>query len=416
MPKRLNETVLNPDTPDSMSELEPSNYDTTTSINGKEHTVHVFVNTLHYYSSYNIPPTSGGVIIYLQKESLVDYDYVIEPLKFGMLPVWAKPSDPLAVKRGNGVGPKYSREVQTNQAKHFNCRKETLSQAKSMWSSAKNTRCVVPAQGYFEWKTVKKEKIPYFVHLKSSPLVYFAGLYSHNYHYNDTELVAQDLGYFSSFAILTGPGGGKGSNDLLWLHSRKPIMLQPNSREWFEWLDPQRLLDKDLLESALNTDTNRAYDDVGSYVVAKSIGNPQNKGPEAIKEVKIKQRGIGMFFLLPKKLESRDVGKMKDEVKSENVKEEETEVKIEPAVKIELEMKKELETKKEEEIKKEVDIKKEDDFEKEEERPVPMPNSRKRESEYDSIAKRVRHEHQGSECSMGYRRDESSDIDESDED
>lgn len=402
MPKRLNEAVLNPDEPDSsLTESDPSNFDTTTSINGKENTVHVFVNTLHYYPSYNIPPTSGGVIIYLKKDSLADFEYVIEPLKFGMLPVWMKPHDPQAVKRGTGYGPQYSREVQQNQAKYFNCRKETISQPKTMWNSAKNTRCVVPAQGYFEWKTDKKDKTPYFVHLKSSPLMFFAGLYSHNYHYNDTEMVPEDLEYFSSFAILTGPGKGKGSNDLLWLHSRKPIVLQPNSPEWFDWLDPNREFDNRLLESALNTDTNPGYDDVGSYVVAKSIGNTQNKGPEVLKEEKVKQKSIGLFFLLPKKV--------KEEVKPE--KHEDRDIKKE--VVEGRQIKKEEETNDEGELKNLKDQKIKQDHE--------WPRKRKAEPESkvngpESIAKRVRQEHQGSEYTMGYRRNESEDDNDSEDD
>lgn len=300
----LNEAVLNPqshssDTAElSLSESGQNSYNTTTEVDGELRTVHVFVNNVDYHVSYNIPPTSGGVIVYLEKSPDCDYNYVIEPLKFGMLPVWAKPQDPLAVKRASGFGPRYSREVQQNQAKHFNCRKETLSQAKSMWNSAKRTRCVVPAQGYFEWKKDSNEKTPYFVFLKSSPLIFFAGLYAHNVHYNDTEMVA-GAEYFSSFAIMTGPATGIGPNDMSWLHSRKPIVLKPNTDAWFAWLDPGRPLDE-IFELALNTDTNEAYDEISSYVVEKSIGNPTFEGPDAIKEVKKVQRSIGHFFL-PKK-------------------------------------------------------------------------------------------------------------------
>lgn len=400
MPKRLNETVLNPDTSDSnLTDFGENSYETTTDVSGKDHTVHIFVNSLNYSASYNIPPTSGGVIIYLKQTSGVDYDYVIEPLHFGVLPVWLKPQDPLPVKRGNGFGPKYSREVQQTQAKFFNCRKETISQAKTMWNSAKKTRCVVPAQGYFEWKKEKNDKIPYFVFLKDSPVIYFAGLYSHNYNYQQYEIVPKDMEYFSSFAIMTGPGTGKGTNDLSWLHTRKPIVLKPNSREWFAWLDPERQFDDDLLKTALNTDTNPAYDSISSYIVAKSIGNNTNKGPDVIKEEKKTQKSIGLFFLLPKKQpkeDSKEEKKQHEEDSKEEKKQPKEDFKKDDKYPKD-EPKKEAESREDSKV----DAKNESKLrvkQLKQEKNIHI----KREHEQDqSIAKRVRQEHLGSEYAMG---------------
>lgn len=294
MPQQFNETALNPGNNNSLQSNGDNSYSTTTSDN---HTVSVTAPDSGYNASYNIPPTSTGVIIYMTAGDS-DYNYVIEPLKFGMLPIWAKPKDSQAVKKGTGFGREYSREVQTYQGKMFNCRKETVAQNKSTWvQPRKQSRCVVPIQGYFEWHKTAKDKVPYFVYLKTSPIIYLAGLYAHNTHYNDTGLVDKGTKFFSSFAIATGPGVGKSkSNDLSWLHSRKPIMLKPNSKEWFEWLVPNNEWNPDLLELALNTDTNPAYDDLASYVVAKTVGNPTNKDKSVLKEVKSKQPSIAQMF------------------------------------------------------------------------------------------------------------------------
>lgn len=414
MPKRLNETVLNPGHNQTLSEGADNTYSTTTSESGNELSVNVEISSLTYDVSYNIPPTSGAVIIYLRNSDSVDYNYVIEPLKFGMLPVWAKPQDSLAVKRGSGFGPKYLREVQLNQARHFNCRKETIAQPKSMWTALRNMRCVVPAQGYFEWKKEKNGKTPYFVFLRSSPLIFFAALYAHNHNYNDTEIVEEGAPYFSSFAILTGPATGKRSNDLTWLHSRKPIVLEPNSKAWFDWLNPDRKFDEDLIEVSLNTDDNPAYDYFDSYVVAKSIGNPGNKGPEVIREEKKSQKSIGLFFSLPKNARKEDDAKG-DEIQTVKGKQNMTE-----------DAKKGLK-----------DIKREEDKKEERKESNPTVQSKphknspkkgtidffatkssaseessrvKRESEVSqSIAKRVRHQHQGSEFAMRENEESSSD-------
>lgn len=414
MPKRLNETVLNPGHNHTLSEGADNTYSTTTSESGNELSVNVEISSLTYDVSYNIPPTSGAVIIYLRDSDNVDYNYVIEPLKFGMLPVWAKPQDSLPVKRGSGFGPKYLREVQLNQAKHFNCRKETIAQPKSMWTALRNLRCVVPAQGYFEWKKEKSEKIPYFVFLRSSPLIFFAGLYAHNHNYNETEIVEEGAPYFSSFAILTGPATGKQSNDMSWLHSRKPIVLEPNSKAWFDWLNPARKFDEELIEVSLNTDNNPAYDDIDSYVVAKSIGNPGNKGPEVIKEEKKSQKSIGLFFSLPRKTKSEKDIKGPEFQKNKSGKD------------LKEDAKEELK-----EIKREEDNKEEAKNSKPTVQNQPNKSSPKkgtidffasksstgdeishikRESEASqSIAKRVRHEHQGSEFAMRENEANSSD-------
>lgn len=306
--------MLNPGLSEPVLPEGESSYDTTTNACGESETVHLFVQSTDYEPSYNIPPTSEGVIIYMKEDSGAKYNYVIEPLKFGMLPEWVKPKDPQPVQRKDSTGLEYSREVQQQQAKHFNCRKETISRSQSVWAiPRKNKRCVIPILGYFEWQKTKSEKTPYYVYLKKSPLLYLVGLYSHNTNYNDTKLVPAGQEYISTFSIATGPAQGKGSNDLSWLHLRKPILIKPNTPEWFEWLDPTVTWDEKLLDTCLNCETNPAYDELTSHVVALAVGNPGFKGPEAIKEVNKSQKSIGLFFQTPPKREHKSKPEPKQE-------------------------------------------------------------------------------------------------------
>lgn len=303
----MNETVLNEGVSAPSMRRGKTSYDTISNVGGHTETVQVFIASRDYSASYNIPPTSSGIIVYMKQGLRAEHNYVIEPLKFGLLPEWAKPTNPQAVKRGGDLGPAYSREVQMHQSKYFNCRKETISQDKSVWTVPRNSkRCVVPIQGYFEWQKNKSDKKPYFVYLKKSPLMFLAGLYSHNVNYNDTELVSSGQEYFSSFSIATGPSTGKGSNDLSWLHPRKPIFLKPNTAEWFEWLDPGLPWTDDLLDTALNCDTNVAYEDITTHHVSNLVGNPSYKGPEAIREEKVTQKSISQFFSPSPKKEKAD--------------------------------------------------------------------------------------------------------------
>lgn len=307
----MNETVLNQSLSAPPMTKEKTSYKTTSNVGGESETTHIFITSHDFSASYNIPPTSGGVIIYMKQDPGSKRSYVIEPLKFGLLPEWAKPTNPQAVKRGTDLGPAYSREVQLHQSKYFNCRKETISQEKSVWTFPRGSRrCVVPIQGYFEWQKTKADKTPYFVFLKKSPLMFLVGLYSHNVNYNDTELVPPDHQYFSSFSIATGTAAGEGSNDLSWLHPRKPIFVKPNTPEWFEWLDPNTPWSDKLLDTVLNCETNVAYEDVTAHPVSSMVGNPGFKGPEAIQEVKVTQKSIAQFFSPSPKKESKPSHKL----------------------------------------------------------------------------------------------------------
>ena len=90
--------------------------------------------------------------------------YKIQSMKWGLVPFWTKRK------------PDYGSLMRT-----INCRDDSLSEDRGMWTSMKRTkRCVVVCQGFYEW--LKKgpggrEKVPYFVKRKDGDLMYFAGLW-----------------------------------------------------------------------------------------------------------------------------------------------------------------------------------------------------------------------------------------------
>ncbi|CAK7901322.1 hypothetical protein CAAN1_06S03620 [[Candida] anglica] len=249
--------------------------------------------------SYNIPPTGTSVIVYQAKPSndQVHYRYVIESSTFGLVPSWAKPTDPEPVQRDGKPGPPYSKELQRHEGRQFNCRKESLGKGNALptWNSHKRkTRCVVPIQGYFEWQKTKTDKIPHFVHSTKSSIIYLAGLYSHNRNY---PLENPKDEYFSSFSIVTGPARHEDSKDLAWLHGRKPMMLVPGSKEWYEWLDPTKDWDDSLLDTVLDTVNNKAFHDIEAYTVGRSVGNTTSEGEQLLKRENYQsQKSITSFF------------------------------------------------------------------------------------------------------------------------
>lgn len=125
---------------------------------------------------------------------------------WGLIPMWAK--DPAI---GNRL---------------INARAETLAEKPSFRGSLKYKRCLILADGFYEWKSTgsRKTKIPYFIHMKDRKPFAFAGLWD-AWNSPDGSLIK------SCTIITTEP------NDLVALvHNRMPVILHP--RDYDKWLDP----------------------------------------------------------------------------------------------------------------------------------------------------------------------------------
>ena len=103
----------------------------------------------------------------------------------------------------------------------INAKAETLAEKPMFSGLLKNKRCLVPASGFYEWKKDGKRKIPYYIHLKDSPLFAIAGLYDVWY---DAFNVAHP-----TYTIITTD-----ANDLVApLHDRMPVILkQEDENRW----------------------------------------------------------------------------------------------------------------------------------------------------------------------------------------
>lgn len=87
--------------------------------------------------------------------------YKLQSMKWGLIPFWTKRN------------PDYGSMMKT-----INCRDDSLAQSGGMWSSMKGRkRCIVVAQGFYEWLKTGKDKMPHFVKRKDGRLMCFAGLW-----------------------------------------------------------------------------------------------------------------------------------------------------------------------------------------------------------------------------------------------
>ena len=137
-------------------------------------------------------------------------------LRWGLIPSWSK--DPAI---GNRL---------------INARSETVREKPSFRNAFRRHRCLIPANGFYEWQRQGRGKQPYFVRMRDGRPFAFAGLWD--------RWESPEAGAVETCAILTTAANGV----LAPIHDRMPVILSP--AEYARWLDPA-LLDTDSLASLL---------------------------------------------------------------------------------------------------------------------------------------------------------------------
>jgi putative SOS response-associated peptidase YedK len=148
---------------------------------------------------FNVAPTQPVLAIPNDGENTADF------FVWGLIPMWAK--DP------------------TIGSRLINARGETLEEKPAFRGSLKYKRCLILADGFYEWKSggARKAKTPYFIHMKDRKPFAFAGLWD-SWNSPDGSLVR------SCTIITTEP------NELVSIvHNRMPVILHP--RDYDKWLD-----------------------------------------------------------------------------------------------------------------------------------------------------------------------------------
>ncbi|MGF1661637.1 MAG: SOS response-associated peptidase [Kineosporiaceae bacterium] len=160
--------------------------------------------------SWNVAPTTVRPVLTARSGGIR-----LAGLSWGLVPSWAKD------RRGA--------------ARMINARVESAAERPAYRSLLGRRRCLVPADGWFEWRSGAGGKQPWFVHPgpDAPPVLLLAGLYSW---WRDTTVgVDPETGeppWFGSYTILTGPARA----DLTWLHDRMPVVVAADA--WRDWLSP----------------------------------------------------------------------------------------------------------------------------------------------------------------------------------
>ena len=154
----------------------------------------------------------------------------LENLKWGLIPSWAKNKDFKAL---------------------INARLETIDEKVSFKKLIKLNRCVVVADGFYEWKRNEKEKIPHYFLRKDKKTIFFAGIYE-----ND------------EFCLITE----EAKENIKEIHHRQPVIINE--------MDINRYLNLELQGSIFLKECKKT--DLTFYEVSKDVNKPTNNSASLI--------------------------------------------------------------------------------------------------------------------------------------
>lgn len=186
---------------------------------------------------YNVAPTGVGPVVLLAGEQLVE-----RSMAWGV--------------RG------YDGRLLTNA-------KSESTRQKPLWRNAwAQRRCVIPADGYYEWKTEGRRKLPYRIVLKDESLFWFAGLFEDEISAKPGPVPATPHGPAEAYVILTR----EPTADVRSIHNRMPLILRAEEIE--AWLAPET--SREWVPHGLPEGSLR------SYRVGSAVGTPGLETPECI--------------------------------------------------------------------------------------------------------------------------------------
>lgn len=186
---------------------------------------------------YNLAPTQDAWVVTRGEDGTTR----MRKMRWGLVPFWAKD-----VAIGN---------------KLINARSESATERPAFRRAFQQRRCLVLADGFYEWRKTPKGKVPYYIRLKNGQPFVFAGLWETWQGMDDRTL--------ESFCILTG-----GANELVAeIHDRMPIILK--EEDALNWLDPRAQPGQ--LKAMLHP---FAAERMETYPVSKRVNRPENEGPE----------------------------------------------------------------------------------------------------------------------------------------
>jgi putative SOS response-associated peptidase YedK len=204
-------------------------------IDSLQHSLNIDVidsNIIDHQASYNISPTQNAPVVFQDNNNRI-----LKNMRWGLIPSWAKDN--------------------SFASKLINARAETIADKPSFKNLITTNRCVVLANGYYEWVNINNKKHPYFIYSGENTMTSMAGLWTE---WKDV----------ISFTIITK----QSETSISHLHHRMPLMLP-----------------KEKIDSYL--DKNNAFDDfiifddmkLKYHQVSRLVNSPKNNNASCINPI-----------------------------------------------------------------------------------------------------------------------------------
>lgn len=173
-------------------------------------------------------------------------------MRWGLVPSWAKDLD---------IG-----------VRLINARSETAAEKPAFRAAFKRRRCLVPADGFYEWRKLDGRKQPYHIRMADGAPFAIAGLWE--------RWEPADGSVLESCTLLTTEANAR----VRPLHDRMPVILSPE--DWQLWLDPE-FEQAELLQPLL-----RPFDPaaMATQAVSSYVNSPRNEGPDCLIPVEVDEQ------------------------------------------------------------------------------------------------------------------------------
>lgn len=188
--------------------------------------------------NYNVSPGSDMPVIIRGEQA-----HRIEFMNWGLIPFWSKGKD--------------------SPVKLINAKEEALIEKPTWKRLVQKNRCIVPARGFYEWKTIDGKKVPFYITPKNGHIFSFAGLYDEFDGPNGKE--------YSYVIITTSP-----NKEMSDVHTRMPAVL--NKQQMDMWLEPGEVT-RSQLDDLLGTPPDNTLNVIQ---VSTMVNNARNNSEDLI--------------------------------------------------------------------------------------------------------------------------------------
>lgn len=201
---------------------------------------------------YNIAPTMPIAAVFTHVGEAAS-SRRLAALRWGLVPSWAKDPD--------------------HGARLINARVETVAEKPSFRAALARRRCLIPADGYFEWRPRtsapgKAVKQPYFIAPRDGRPLAMAGLYEY--------WRGPDGGWLVTAAIITT----EATDEVGVLHDRMPMVVTPQN--WQAWLDPE-------VRGPVTELLTAPAAEVSFHPVSQAVNRVGNDGPELLEPIELSE-------------------------------------------------------------------------------------------------------------------------------